>query len=114
MRDCIFCRILEKKIPSKIVFEDEFVFAFEDANPQAPVHILLIPKKHIATLLDIADEDVALLGHMVTVANKIARDKGIAESGFRIVTNCNPDGGQVIYHIHHHILGGRQLHGPLG
>jgi histidine triad (HIT) family protein len=114
MKDCIFCRIAEKKIPSKIVFEDESVFAFEDTSPQAPVHILLIPKKHIATLLDVADEDLALFGHMVKVANKIARDKGIAERGFRIVTNCNPESGQSVYHIHLHVLGGRQMHWPPG
>jgi histidine triad (HIT) family protein len=114
MRDCIFCRIAEKKIPSKIVFEDESVLAFEDTNPQAPVHILLIPKKHIATLLDVADEDLALFGHMVKVANEIARDKGIAERGFRIVTNCNPESGQSVYHIHLHVLGGRRMHWPPG
>ncbi|MDI6802069.1 MAG: histidine triad nucleotide-binding protein [Thermodesulfovibrionales bacterium] len=114
MRDCIFCRIIEKKIPAKIVYEDEFAIAFEDINPQAPVHTLVIPKKHISTLLDLKDEDSNLIHHLLKVANKIARDKGIAERGFRLVTNCNPESGQSVYHIHFHILGGRQMHWPPG
>jgi histidine triad (HIT) family protein len=114
MSDCVFCKIVEKKIPSKVVYEDDLVFAFEDLSPQAPVHILLVPKKHIPTLLDVLDEDLPLFGHMMKVANNIAREKGIADRGFRVVANCNPEGGQVVYHVHQHILGGRQLHGPLG
>jgi len=114
MSDCVFCRIVEKKLPSKVVYEDDLVLAFEDLSPQAPVHILLIPKKHISTLLDVAEEDLHLFEHMMKVANKIARERGIAGRGFRVVTNCNPEGGQVVYHVHHHILGGRHLQGLLG
>jgi len=114
MSDCIFCKIADKKIPSKIVYEDEFILAFDDVSPQAPVHVLLIPKKHIATLLDVTDTDLHLLSHMVKVANMIAAEKGIAERGFRLVTNCNPEGGQVVFHVHIHLLGGRQMMSPFG
>lgn len=114
MSDCIFCRIVEKKIPARIVYEDAIVLAFEDVNPQAPVHTLLIPKKHIATLLDAGDEDLHLFGYIVKVANIIARDKGIADRGFRLVANCNAESGQSVYHIHFHILGGRQMQWPPG
>ena len=114
MTDCIFCKIAEKKIPAKIVYEDEHALAFQDANPQAPVHILVISKRHIPTIVDTVDEDAALLGHLLGVCKKIAMDKGIAERGFRIVSNCNPDGGQVVFHFHLHVLGGRKLRGPLG
>ena len=111
---CIFCKIINKTIPVKIIYEDEHVLAFEDINPQAPVHTLIIPKKHISTNLDINKEDNGLLGHLFRVANKIARDKGIAERGFRLVMNCNPESGQTVFHIHLHILGGRQMHWPPG
>ena len=112
--ECIFCNIINKTIPAKIIYEDEYVLAFEDINPQAPVHALVIPKKHIATNLDIKKEDNGLLGHLFQVANKIAKDKGIAERGFRLVMNCNPESGQTVFHIHLHILGGRQMHWPPG
>lgn len=112
--DCIFCKIIERKIPSKIVYEDEKVLAFEDINPQAPVHCLVIPKKHISTLLDIKEEDGELISHMIKIANKVATDKKIAERGFRVVTNCNPESGQTVYHIHFHVLGGRIMHWPPG
>jgi histidine triad (HIT) family protein len=114
MGDCIFCRIAEKKIPARIVYEDDLVLAFEDVNPQAPVHTLIIPRKHIATLLDAGDEDLHLYGHIMNVANIIAREKGIAERGFRLVTNCNPESGQSVYHIHFHLLGGRYMQWPPG
>lgn len=114
MSDCIFCKIAEKKIPAKIVYEDTEAIAFEDINPQAPVHTLVIPKKHIPTLLDLREEDNNLIGHLIKVANKVATDKGIAERGFRIVTNCNPESGQTVYHIHLHILGGRRMNWPPG
>ncbi|HXX58203.1 MAG TPA: histidine triad nucleotide-binding protein [Thermodesulfovibrionales bacterium] len=114
MNDCIFCKIIAGKIPAKIVYEDEVAFSFEDINPQAPVHILVIPKKHIATVLDLNEGDHELLGHLFAVANNIARDKGIAARGFRIVTNCNPESGQTVYHIHFHLLGGRHMHWPPG
>lgn len=114
MTDCLFCKIIEKTIPAKIVYEDEQALAFEDINPQAPVHILVIPKKHIPTILELEEEDNNRLGHVFKVANKIARDKGIADRGFRLVTNCNPESGQTVYHIHFHLLGGRPMHWPPG
>lgn len=114
MSECIFCRIVEKKIPAKIVYEDDLVLAFDDITPQAPVHVVVIPKKHIATLEDVTDEDLHLFGQMVKAANKIAKDKGIAEKGFRFVTNCKADSGQWVFHVHFHILGGRQMHWPPG
>lgn len=114
MSDCIFCKIIGKKIPSKIIYEDELSLAFEDINPQAPVHTLVIPKKHIPTLLDLKEEDNSLIAHLFKVTNKIAKDKGIAERGFRLVTNCNPESGQTVYHIHIHLLGGRFMHWPPG
>lgn len=114
MNNCLFCKIIGKAIPAKIVYEDELALAFEDINPQAPVHILVIPKKHIPTILDLEEEDNKLLGHVFHVANRIANDKGIAERGFRLVTNCNPESGQTVYHIHIHLLGGRPMHWPPG
>ena len=114
MSNCLFCRIIEKKVPAKIVFEDALCLAFEDVNPQAPVHTLVIPKKHLPTLLDLKEEDESLMGHLIGIANKIAKDKGIAERGFRLVTNCNPESGQTVYHIHLHVLGGRIMHWPPG
>ncbi len=112
--NCLFCKIIEKKIPSKIVYEDERVLAFEDINPQSPVHILVIPKKHISTALEIKDEDNELIGYMFQVANKIAKGKNIAERGFRLVLNCNHEAGQTVFHIHLHLLGGRVMHWPPG
>jgi histidine triad (HIT) family protein len=114
MSDCIFCKIAEKKVPSKIVYEDESVMAFEDINPQAPVHVLVIPRKHIPTSLDTDKTDNALIGHLLQIANKIAIEKGIAKRGFRLVLNTNPEAGQTVYHIHIHLLGGRQMHWPPG
>jgi histidine triad (HIT) family protein len=114
MGDCIFCRIAEKKIPAKIVYEDDLVLAFEDVHPQAPVHTLIIPKKHIPTLLDAGDGDLQLFGHIMKVAKIVAKEKGIADRGFRLVANCNPDGGQTVWHIHFHLMGGRQMHWPPG
>ncbi len=111
---CIFCEIIEKKRPAKLIYEDEFVVAFEDINPQAPVHVLVVPKKHIPTSLDIDERDKPLIGHLFRVANKIAEDKGIAGRGFRLVMNCNEESGQTVYHIHLHILGGRAMRWPPG
>ncbi len=109
MQDCIFCKIVRKEIPSQIVYEDERVVAFKDINPVAPVHLLLIPKEHLANILDINEANAELVGHIHLVANKLAREAGIAEKGFRIVTNCNKEGGQIIYHLHYHLIGGEQL-----
>ncbi len=111
---CIFCEIIEKKRPAKIIYEDEFAMAFEDVNPQAPVHTLVIPKKHISTNLDLKEEDKALIGRLFMIANEIAKDKGIAERGFRLVINCNPESGQTVFHLHLHVLGGRSMHWPPG
>ncbi len=112
--ECIFCRIAEKELPARLVYEDEFAVAFEDINPQAPVHVLVIPRKHISTSLDLREEDNALVGRLFQVANIIARQKGIAERGFRIVMNCNPEAGQTVFHLHLHLLGGRAMHWPPG
>jgi histidine triad (HIT) family protein len=114
MSECLFCKIAEKKIQARIIYEDDRAVAFEDITPQAPVHTLVIPKKHIATLLDVTPDDHGLVGHLFKVAATIAREKGIAEKGFRLVMNTNGDGGQSVYHIHLHILGGRAMHWPPG
>jgi histidine triad (HIT) family protein len=111
---CLFCKIIDKEIPSNTVYEDEHVLAFEDLTPQAPVHILIVPKKHISTSLDIQEEDNKLIGRMFRAANAIAKEKGIAEKGFRTVMNCNRDAGQTVFHIHLHLLGGRVMHWPPG
>ena len=112
--NCIFCKIIERKIPSKIVYEDEKAIAFRDINPQAPLHVLVVPKKHIPTTLDISKEDYELIGHLFQIANKIAEENGIAGRGFRLVMNTNPEAGQSVYHIHLHVLGGRVMHWPPG
>lgn len=109
MSDCIFCKIINKEIPSKIVYEDDDILAFEDINPLAKVHILLIPKKHIATAADLQPEDAAVIGKIYLVAKAIAEEKGMAEDGYRIVNNCKAFGGQEVYHIHFHLLGGEKL-----
>lgn len=114
MNNCLFCRISAKKIPANIIYEDNEAVVFEDINPQAPVHVLVIPKKHIPTALDITEEDTALMGHLFRLAAKIAKEKGIAESGFRLVMNTNADSGQTVFHIHLHLLGGRHMHWPPG
>jgi histidine triad (HIT) family protein len=111
---CIFCDIAGHKIPAKIIYEDELIMAFEDINPQAPVHILVVPKKHIPTSLDIKEEDNELVGSLFRVANKIADGKGIAGRGFRLVMNCNREAGQTVFHMHLHLLGGRIMHWPPG
>lgn len=114
MSDCIFCKIIKKEIPAKIVHEDDMVIAFEDVNPQAPVHLLVVPRKHIPTLLDLTPEDSQLMGHIFLTANNLAKNKGISVSGFRTVFNCNKDAGQAVYHIHLHIFGGRRMAWPPG
>ena len=114
MNDCLFCKISTGKIPAKIVYEDSDAVAFEDINPQAPLHILIVPRKHIATALDITEEDTGLIGHLFRIAGQIAKEKGIAERGFRLLMNTNAEAGQAVYHIHLHLLGGRQMHWPPG
>lgn len=111
--DCIFCKIINKDIPSKIVYEDEEILAFEDIAPQAPVHIVVIPKKHIEKITDIKKEDEAVIGKIYTVINKIAKEKEIAENGFRVIINCGENGGQEVKHIHFHLLGGTKLRGKI-
>jgi len=111
---CIFCKIANKEIPSNIVYEDEKVLAFHDINPQAPYHILVIPKKHLSTLLELEEEDKELIGHIYLVINKIAKDLGFAERGFRVVVNCKEEAGQTIFHLHFHILAGRPMDWPPG
>jgi histidine triad (HIT) family protein len=112
--DCLFCKIVAGEIPAKLTYEDDTVVAFEDINPQAPTHTLLIPRKHIATTLDLTPEDEEVVGHLCTVAAKLAREKGIAEGGYRLVFNTNRDAGQEVYHIHLHLLGGRKMSWPPG
>lgn len=110
--DCLFCKIINKEIPADIIYEDEHVIAFNDINPQAPTHALIIPRKHIATLNEVQAEDAALVGHMVKTAATIAKQLGFDENGYRTVFNCNPHGGQTVYHIHLHLLGGKPMGWP--
>lgn len=111
---CLFCKIVKRAIPSKVVHEDERVLAFEDINPQAPVHVLVVPKRHIATLNELTPEDDGIVGEMVRRAAAIAASKGIAADGFRTVFNTNRAAGQTVFHIHLHLLGGRSLEWPPG
>jgi histidine triad (HIT) family protein len=112
--NCLFCKIIKQEIPATIVYEDDSILAFEDVNPQAPVHILVIPKKHIATALDLSTEDNELIGQMYQVANGIAKDMKVADKGFRLVMNCNRDAGQTVFHVHLHLLAGRPMTWPPG
>lgn len=112
--NCLFCKIAQSTIPASVVFEDDEIIAFHDLNPQAPKHVLVIPKQHISTLNDTSDEHQALLGKMMLGAKKIAHAEGISDSGYRLVLNINPDGGQTVYHIHLHLLGGRHMTWPPG
>jgi len=112
--DCIFCRIASGEIPSRVVFSDDDLVAFEDVNPQAPVHVLVIPRKHIPTLNDLTSEDDALLGRLHRAAAKIAQERGVSGPGYRVVLNCNAHAGQSVWHVHLHLLGGRVLHWPPG
>ncbi len=114
MADTLFGKIIRREIPADIVYEDDDVLAFRDINPQAPVHVLFIPKKPIATLNDAGDEDALLIGKLVLAASAWAREQGFAEDGYRCVMNCNRDGGQTVFHLHLHLLGGRQLNWPPG
>jgi histidine triad (HIT) family protein len=111
---CLFCRIIRRELPAKVIFENERIFAFEDIRPKAPVHVLVVPKDHFASLNEAPDGSEALLGEILHRAREIARMKGIGESGYRIVLNTARDSGQEVFHIHFHILGGRRLTWPPG
>ncbi len=114
MNDCIFCKIAAGEIPADIVYDDGEVLAFRDINPEAPVHLLLIPRRHIATLNDLSEADAALVGRLYLAGKLIAAKLGVAESGYRTVINCNRDAGQLVFHIHMHLLAGRELGWPPG
>lgn len=114
MADCLFCKIRDGKIPSKIVHQDDVAFAIEDINPQAPAHLLIIPRDHIPTINDIGEAQRATVGHLFVVAKQLAAARGHAESGYRVVMNCNRDALQSVFHIHLHVLGGRPFGWPPG
>jgi histidine triad (HIT) family protein len=114
MADCLFCKIVEGKIPAKKVYEDDDVVAFDDIQPQAPVHVLVIPKKHVATLNELAPEDDAVAGKLLRVAARIAKERGIAERGWRATVNVNKDAHQLVFHVHLHLMGGRAFAWPPG
>lgn len=114
MPDCVFCLIRDKKIPSQTVYEDNDVLAFKDINPESPVHIIVIPKKHISTLMDISQDDDLLVSKIYSVIRRLAVELDLAESGFRVVTNYGRDGGQTVNHLHFHLLGGRPMQWPPG
>jgi histidine triad (HIT) family protein len=112
MESCLFCRIASKELPSKTAYEDDRVVAFHDISPQAPIHILICPRKHIATLNDVAVDDGPLLAHMFQVAQKMAEQYGVAQKGYRTVFNVNAEAGQTVFHLHLHVIGGRRLSWP--
>lgn len=114
MKDCIFCRIVSHGTSAKVVYEDELALAFEDLNPQAPVHVLVVPKRHIESVDHADSGDSALLGHLVRTCATVARKKGIVDSGYRVVTNTGPSAGQSVFHLHFHVLGGRRMTWPPG
>ena len=114
MPDCLFCKIIDREIPASIVYEDDRVLAFNDINAQAPTHVLVVPKRHIATLNDLSAEDDGLVGEVVRRAASIAKDRGISAGGFRTVFNTNREAGQTVFHIHLHLIGGRAMHWPPG
>ena len=113
-QDCLFCRIAAGEIPADLVHQDDQVVAFRDINPQAPVHVLLIPRRHVASALELGEGDGELLGRLFAVAGDVARREGVAETGFRVVTNTGANAGQSVRHLHFHLLGGRSLHWPPG
>ncbi len=114
MSDCLFCKIIAGEIPSEMVYRDEQVTAFRDINPVAPTHILIIPNKHIPTINDLTPEDETLVGHLFTTGRALAKEEGIDESGYRLIINVNRDGGQEIYHLHLHLIGGQKMRHPMG
>ena len=114
MNDCIFCKIANGEIPSEKIYEDDDIFVFNDINPQAPVHFLVIPKKHIKNLMELEENDISLMGKLLFKAQKLAAENGCAENGARFVINCKDHGGQTVHHLHIHVLGGRFLKWPPG
>jgi histidine triad (HIT) family protein len=114
MADCLFCKIARREIPATLVYEDERVVAFNDINPQAPTHVLIVPKRHIASLNELSTEDDRLVGELVRRASAIAAERGLAAGGYRVVFNTNRDAGQTVFHIHLHLLGGRAMSWPPG
>ena len=114
MNECIFCKIVARTIPAALVYEDDLVVAFDDTNPQAPTHTLVIPRKHVASIAELQDSDVGLLGRLMLAGTKITKLKGIADAGYRVVVNTGAHGGQSVFHLHLHVLGGRHLAWPPG
>ncbi len=114
MDDCLFCKMVSREIEPDVVYEDEQVLAFRDINPQSPLHVLIIPKRHISTLNDLTPEDTGLIGHLSLAAARIAQQEGVAEAGYRTLINTNREGGQVVFHVHMHLMAGRQMGWPAG
>ncbi len=114
MADCLFCKIVAKKIPAKLVHEDDDTLAFDDINPQAPIHTLVIPKRHVSSVQELSAQDHLLVSRLLLSCTKVAKDKGLVESGYRIVTNTGRDAGQTVFHLHLHVLGGRPMGWPPG
>jgi len=114
MSDCLFCGIVEGRVKANLVYQDDAIIAFKDVAPKAPVHILIIPRQHLVSVSDIAEPDRALIGQIFQVAAKLAGEQGIAKSGFRVVVNSGADAGQSVFHLHYHLLGGRQMSWPPG
>ena len=112
--DCLFCKIVVGQVPAKFMYQDEQVVVFQDINPQAPTHLLIVPRTHISTINELNQTNSAVVGHMIQVATQLAKEAKIAEAGYRVVMNCNSGGGQAVYHIHCHLLGGRQMNWPPG
>jgi len=114
MSDCLFCALVEGKVKANLVYQDDSIVAFKDIAPKAPVHILIIPRKHLVSVSDIAEADRALIGQIFQVAARLAREQGVADSGYRVVVNSGADAGQSVFHLHFHLLGGRQMTWPPG
>ena len=112
--DCIFCQIVAGKIPADFLYQDEDAIAFRDIHPAAPTHIIIIPKEHIPSLAHLSEEKLPIMGHMVSIANQLAKREGISERGYRLVINCGKEGGQVVPHLHIHLIGGRKISDELG
>ena len=112
--DCLFCRITSRQVPAQIVAEDKYTLAFRDINPQAPTHILVIPKEHIPSVSDLSETTASVMGTLTITANRLAKQFGVAEQGYRLVVNCGPQAGQTVWHLHVHLLGGRDLRWPPG